>query len=159
MLCRRLFTFLFLLTLPACALRPMDLVNPSNNAPTIVSSNARVAVWGGGSASTRPWHRRTLVSLTVKNDRPRPITLARKDLVLHMGFRRKGARSLVGSAASGRVEAITIPSQEKVELTAEFSTVLALRKKGSIALRFVEEGTQEVVWVDVPLRMRRASSP
>jgi hypothetical protein len=152
------FFFLLLLALPACAPRPLEIVNPTNNSPTILASAGDVAVWGGGSATARRWGRRALVSLTVRNNRPRAITLARKDLVMHLGFRRRAARTLVGSAVSGPVEAITIPSKDKRELFAEFSAVLGLRRRGTIVLRFVEEGTGEVVRVEVPFRMQRAKA-
>ncbi len=157
MSCR--FLLLLLLALPGCASRSLEIINPTNNAPTILASAGYVAVWGGGSASARGWDRRALVSLTVKNDRPQAITLARKDLVMRLGLRRRAARSLVGSEATGRVESIAVPPHGKVELITEFSTALAVRRKGTIALRFVEEGTGEVVRVEVPFRMRRAKAP
>jgi hypothetical protein len=157
----RLFLLLLLVfaLLQGCHARPFDLRNPANDTPILAGESGGVIVRGGGSASGRGWDRRALVSLAVENKRSKDLELARKDVVLKLGLRRRKAHSLVGSDESGRVERVRIGAGKRVDLIAQFSAAFAARRKGRVALEFVEAGTGEVVRVDVPFRMRRAKAP
>lgn len=134
-----------------CASQAMRLVNPGDQSPRLAADQAGVSVTGGGSGSSRGWDRRILVSLAIRNGRAQALRLARKDLILRLGFRGVSAHTLIGSEQSGPVEAIHVAAGARVEIVAQFSTALAMRKEGKIVLRFREEGSDEVIQVEVPV--------
>jgi len=156
---RRLLLLPVLLLAAGCGSRAYDLRNPDDGSPVLAASASGLAVRGGGSASTRRWDRRALVSLTVKNDRKRDVTLDRRAIAMRLGLREPSANSLVGSGSEGRVEQIRVPAEGSLGLIAQFSAAFAARKSGTIRLDFVEADTKEKVRVEVPFRMERAKEP
>jgi hypothetical protein len=149
---------LFLLA-AGCGSRAYDLRNPDDGSPVLAGSGPGIAVRGGGSASTRRWDRRALLSLSVRNDRQKDLTLAREAIGIRLGLRSPAANSLVGSGSEGRVEQVRVPALGSLGLIAEFSADFAARKSGKITLDFVEADTKEKVRVDVPFRMERTKAP
>jgi len=142
-----------------CGSRAYDLRNPDDGSSLLAGSAPGLAVQGGGSASTRRWDRRAIVSLSVKNDRKKDLTLDRKAIGMRLGFRKPRANSLVGSGGEGRVEQVRVPPQGSLGLIAEFSAAFAVNKSGKVTLDFIEADTKEKVRVEVPFRMERTKEP
>ncbi len=144
-----------LFMLGGCASRSLHLVNPQDESPRLSARQEGVSVSGGGSGSSRGWDRRIILSLTLRNERDKTLSLSRKDLVMRLGLRRVSAHTLIGSEESGPVEAIQVPPHVKVDFIAQFSTAFAIRKTGKIVLRLYEEGSTEPLALEVPIRLRR----
>jgi hypothetical protein len=142
-----------LLALAACASNPMRVLNPADGSPRLTAAANGIRATGGGSASGRGWDRRLLVSLTLRNERAEALHLAREDVILAIGPRRVSPHTLVGSAGSGSVESITLPTGGSGGIIAQFSANFAIRKRGTIRLRFEEAGGGEVVKLEVPLKL------
>ena len=156
---RRVLLLPVLLLAAGCGSRAYDLRNPDDGSPLLTGNAPGLTVRGGGSASTRRWDRRALLSLTVKNDRKKDLTLDRKAIGMRLGLRKPSANSLVGSGSEGRVEQVRVPALGSLGLIAEFSAAFAVRRRGTITLDFVEAPTKEKVRVEVPFRMERAKEP
>ena len=159
MTCRRLLFVPLLLLTTGCGSRAYDLRNPDDGSSLLVGSAPGLAVRGGGSASARRWDRRAIVSLSVKNDRKKDLTLDRNAIGMRLGFRKPRANSLVGSDGEGRVEQVRVPAEGSLGLITEFSAAFAARKSGNVTLDFVEADTKEKVRVEVPFRMERTKEP
>ena len=156
---RRVLWVLLLLLATGCGSRAYDLRNPDDGSSLLAGSAPGLAVRGGGSASGRGWDRRAIVSLSVKNDRKKDLTLDRKAIGMRLGFRKPRANSLVGSGSEGRVEQVRVPAEGSLGLITEFSAAFAARKSGKVTLDFIEADTKEKVRVDVPFRMERTEEP
>ena len=144
-----------LFALGGCASRPLHLVNPQDESPRLSARQEGVTISGGGSGSSRGWDRRIILSLTLHNERDEALRLSRKDLVMRLGLRRVSAHTLIGSEESGPAEEIRVPAHGKVEFIAQFSTAFAIRKTGKIVLRLFEEGSDQPIELEVPIRLRR----
>ncbi|MDP3939925.1 MAG: hypothetical protein Q8R92_17545 [Deltaproteobacteria bacterium] len=151
----RLGAAILCLSLAGCASRALDIVNPADSSPRLAARVGGVTVTGGGTATSRGWDRGLIVSFTLRNEGKQALHLARKDLVLKLGFRRVAAHTLIGSEKSGAAEAVEVPPKGKVDFIAQFSTALGITKKGSILLRVRRAGEEKRIEIEVPIVLRK----
>jgi hypothetical protein len=149
----RLAAALLCLSLAACASHELDLVNPVDGSPRLAARADSLAVTGGGSATSRGWHRGVIASFTLRNLGAKKRRLARGDVLLELGFRHVAAHTRIGSEKSGPVEAVAIPPRGTVDVIAQFSTSLGIKKTGTVVLRVGEAGSERKVEVEVPIRL------
>ena len=150
----RLAATLFCVMLAGCASTSLDVVNPADDSPRLAARADGVTVTGGGTATSRGWDRRLIVSFSLRNEGKKKLRLARKDITMALGPRRVAAHTLVGSEKTGPVDAVEVPPREKVSFVAQFSTALGIKKTGSIFLRVSRAGSEEAVELEVPIRLR-----
>lgn len=151
----RLSALLLSLVLAGCASHALDVVNPADDSPRLSARGESITVTGGGTATSRGWDRRLIVSFSLRNEGKRKLQLARKDIVMKLGPRQVAAHTLVGSEKTGPVEIIEIPPRGKVEFIAQFSTSLGIKKTGRILLGVSRAGSEETVELEVPIRLRK----